>query len=52
MARVLRVNLAQETCSFVQSRHTLDDFRRYYLYTGQEIIDRLRGGDLSRAAAA
>jgi hypothetical protein len=22
----------------VQSKHTLDDFRRYYLYTGQEII--------------
>jgi microcystin degradation protein MlrC len=49
MARVLLANLAQETCSFVQSRHSLDDFRRYYLYTGQEVIDRLRGGGMEIA---
>lgn len=39
-------NLAQETCSFVQSMHTLEDFRRYYLYTGQEILDQLSGGGM------
>ena len=49
MARVLLANLAQETCSFVRSRHTLDDFRRYYLYTGHEIIERLRGGGMEIA---
>ncbi|MBP2672860.1 MAG: Microcystin degradation protein MlrC-like protein, partial [candidate division NC10 bacterium] len=49
MARVLLANLAQETCSFVRSRHTLDDFRRYYLYTGQELIDKLRGGGMEIA---
>ena len=46
MPRVLLANLAQETCSFVQSRHTLEDFRRYYLYQGQEILDRLGGGGM------
>jgi microcystin degradation protein MlrC len=49
MARVLLANLAQETCSFVRSRHALDDFRRYYLYTGHEIIERLRGGGMEIA---
>ncbi len=49
MARVLLANLAQETCSFVPSKHTLNDFRRYYLYTGQEILDRLRGGGMEIA---
>ena len=49
MARVLLANLAQETCSFVSSRHTLDDFRRYYLYAGQEIIERFRGGGMEIA---
>jgi microcystin degradation protein MlrC len=46
MPRVLLANLAQETCSFVQSRHTLEDFRRYYLYTGQEMLDKLGGGGM------
>jgi len=46
MSRVLLANLAQETCSFVQSKHTLEDFRRYYLYTGQEILEKLRGGGM------
>jgi microcystin degradation protein MlrC len=46
MPRVLLANLAQETCSFVQSKHTLEDFRRYYLYAGQEILDRLGGGGM------
>ena len=46
MPRILLANLAQETCSFVQSRHTLEDFRRYYLYTGQEILDKLGGGGM------
>ena len=46
MPCVLLANLAQETCSFVQSRHTLEDFRRYYLYTGQEILDKLGGGGM------
>jgi len=46
MPRILLANLAQETCSFVQSRHTLEDFRRYYLYTGQEILDKLSGGGM------
>ncbi|HXZ44371.1 MAG TPA: M81 family metallopeptidase [archaeon] len=50
MSRVLLANLAQETCSFVQSKHTLDDFRRYYLYTGQEIIEKLRGGGMEVSA--
>ena len=50
MPRVLLANLAQETCSFVQSKHTLDDFRRYYLYTGQEIIEKLRGGGMEVSA--
>ncbi len=49
MARVLLANLAQETCSFVPSKHTLNDFRRYYLYTGQEVIDKLRGGGMEIA---
>ncbi len=49
MPRVLLASLAQETCSFVPSRHTLEDFRRYYLYTGQEIIDKLRGGGMEIA---
>ena len=42
MFRVLIANLAQETCSFVASRHTIEDFRRYYLYTGEEMLQRLR----------
>ena len=46
MSCVLLANLAQETCSFVQSKHTLEDFRRYYLYTGQEILEKLRGGGM------
>ncbi len=46
MPRVLLANLAQETCSFVQSRHTLEDFRRYYFYRGQEILDKLCGGGM------
>ena len=50
MPRVLLANLAQETCSFVQSKHTLDDFRRYYLYTGQEVIECLRGGGMEVSA--
>jgi len=50
MFRVLLANLAQETCSFVPSRHTLDDFRRYYLYTGQEILDKLAGGGMEVSA--
>ncbi len=50
MSRVLLANLAQETCSFVQSKHSLDDFRRYYLYTGQEIIRKLRGGGMEVSA--
>jgi microcystin degradation protein MlrC len=50
MPRALLVNLAQETCSFVQSKHTLDDFRRYYLYIGQEIIEKLRGGGMEVSA--
>jgi len=49
MFRVLVANLAQETCSFVTSRHTLDDFRRYYLYTGEEMLDKLRGGGMEVA---
>jgi microcystin degradation protein MlrC len=50
MPRAILANLAQETCSFVPSRHTLDDFRRYYLYTGQEIIEKLRGGGMEVSA--
>lgn len=50
MPRVLLANLAQETCSFVPSRHTLEDFRRYYLYTGQEILDKLAGGGMEVSA--
>lgn len=50
MPRALLANLAQETCSFVQSKHTLDDFRRYYLYTGREIIEALRGGGMEVSA--
>jgi microcystin degradation protein MlrC len=46
MSRVLLANLAQETCSFVQSKHTLEDFRRYYLYSGQDILEKLRGGGM------
>jgi microcystin degradation protein MlrC len=49
MFRVLIANLAQETCSFVASRHTLEDFRRYYLYTGEEMLQRLRGGGMEIA---
>ena len=49
MARVLLANLAQETCSFVQSRHILDDFRRYYLYTGPGDHRKLRGGGMEIA---
>jgi microcystin degradation protein MlrC len=49
MACVLLANLAQETCSFVQSRHSLEDFRRYYLYAGQEVIQKLRGGGMEIA---
>jgi microcystin degradation protein MlrC len=46
MPRILLANFAQESCSFVQSQHMLEDFRRYYLYTGQEILDKLRGGGM------
>ena len=49
MFRVLVGNLAQETCSFVASKHTLKDFRRYYCYTGPEMLDRLRGGGMELA---
>jgi microcystin degradation protein MlrC len=49
MFRVLIANLAQETCSFVASRHSLEDFRRYYLYTGEEMLQRLRGGGMEIA---
>lgn len=49
MFRVLVGNLAQETCSFVNSKHTLEDFRRYYLYAGREMLDRLRGGGMEVA---
>jgi microcystin degradation protein MlrC len=49
MFRVLVGNVAQETCSFVASKHTLEDFRRYYLYTGQEMLDKLRGGGMEVA---
>ena len=49
MFRVLVGNLAQETCSFVASKHTLEDFRRYYLYTGQEMLEKLRGGGMEVA---
>ncbi len=50
MPRALLANLAQETCSFVPSRHTLDDFRRYYLYAGEEIFERLRDGGMEVSA--
>lgn len=49
MPRVLVGNFAQESCSFVSSRHSLDDFRRYYLYRGQEMFDGLRDGGMEVA---
>jgi len=49
MFRVLLANLAQETCSFVESKHTLEDFQRYYLYTGPEVLEKLRDGTMEVA---
>ena len=49
MHRVLVGNLAQESCSFVSSRHELDDFGRYYLYRGAEMFDGLRNGGMEMA---
>ncbi|MHB1005702.1 MAG: M81 family metallopeptidase [Chloroflexota bacterium] len=44
MSRVLLANLAQETCSFARTKYGLDDFRRYYLYFGAEVLERLGAG--------
>ena len=49
MFRVLLANLAQETCSFVESKHSLEDFKRYYLYTGPEVLEKLRDGTMEVA---
>ncbi len=49
MYRVLVGNFAQESCSFVSTRHTLDDFGRYYLHRGQAMLDRLCDGTMEVA---
>ena len=41
--RVAIAHVSQETCSFTPSRTTIDSFRRYGLYEGDEILDKLRG---------
>lgn len=42
MKRVILANLAQETCSFAPTHHSLESFRRYYLLFDDEIIPQLR----------
>jgi microcystin degradation protein MlrC len=41
--RVAIANVTQETCSFTPTRTSIDAFRRYGLYEGAEILDKLRG---------
>ena len=41
--RVAIANVTQESCSFTPSGTSLDSFRRYGLYEGAEILDKLRG---------
>lgn len=45
MTRVLLANLIQETCSFATTKFDLDAFHRYYLYFGDEVLEKLKGSD-------
>jgi len=41
--RIAIAHVAQESCSFTPARTSIDSFRRYGLYEGAEILDKLRG---------
>ncbi|MEX1018189.1 MAG: M81 family metallopeptidase [Litorilinea sp.] len=41
--RIVIAEVGQETCSFSPVRTTVDTFRQYGLYEGQEVLDRRRG---------
>ena len=53
--RIAIAHIGQETCSFTPTRTTIETFRQFGLYTGDEILQKMRtvgpiGGFLAAAA--
>lgn len=41
--RIAIAHIGQETCSFTPTRTTIDTFRQFGIYTGDEILQKMQG---------